>query len=112
MATKKVVLADVNGQIDETNLLLRRVVKLLESSAVVDSASRQRVVVDSIPTILSYYLTGAGGAQWPTSGPPLFSTSSLYTMPVWEGPVDQRWRVMEESHVSYSQNIRSKLTFS
>ena len=32
---------------DDTILLLRRIVKLLESNATVDSANRQRIVVDS-----------------------------------------------------------------
>ena len=30
----------------------------------------------------------------------------------WEGPVDQRWRVVEDSHLSYQKNVRKKLTFS
>lgn len=36
---------------DESLILLRRIVKLLESNAVVDSANRQRMVVESLPTL-------------------------------------------------------------
>lgn len=36
---------------DESLVLLRRIVKLLESNAVVDAANRQRMVVESLPTL-------------------------------------------------------------
>jgi hypothetical protein len=38
---------------EESLILLRRIVKLLESNAVVDSANRQRMVVEALPTLAS-----------------------------------------------------------
>ena len=117
--------------------LLRRMNKLLESNAVVDSKLRQRVTIEAI---------GAGNASAsselnttiPVSGTvsanaALVSgtgnltntqiTCNLTTSPyalnsvsaiglVMEGPVHQLWRVANDAQACYASAIRSKLTFS
>jgi hypothetical protein len=43
---------------DESLVLLRRIVKLLESNAVVDSSNRQRVSIDTSPAQLTATING------------------------------------------------------
>jgi hypothetical protein len=109
---------------DESIKLLRTIAKLLEPSSIQDIRQRQRVVLDGIGTGSSGVttelaatlpvaatlasVTSIAGAQGPTTSFPT-PVATLY-QPVWEGPVDQRWRVMEDSHISY-QLVRNKLTF-
>jgi hypothetical protein len=107
-------------------VLLRRILKVLESNNIVDTKQRQRVVVEAIGTnnapasteinatvpvtaTLASVTSIAGAGQGPTTGPPLLATT-LY-QPIWEGPVDQRWRVAEDSHISYQLSMRSHLTW-
>jgi hypothetical protein len=117
---------------NETLLLLRRIARLLESSAVVDLRQRQRVVLDGISTgssgvttelaatlpVAASVVSGTGpigtslasGGQGPVVGAPTIATTVYQG--VWEGPVDQRWRVMEDSHISYQLGVRNKLSWS
>lgn len=96
---------------DDTLILLRRIVKLLESNAVVDINNRQKVVVDSVT---ANSLTTAG---WNTGlvgnivtiGAPTLGT--IAPLPIWEGPVDQRFRIMDAARLTYNQGIRSHLSF-
>jgi hypothetical protein len=95
----------------EDTLLLRRIVKLLESQATVDINNRQRIAIDSTTNSTTYnggLATSAGGSLITAGVPTVGTTYPFYT---WEGPVDQRWRVMEDSHVSYQLGIRSRLVF-
>lgn len=98
---------------DESISLLRRIVKLLESNATVDIANRQKVTLDASSTgIFSY--PGIGGSNigsTPTASAPN-APQLAYPITIWEMPVDQRWRVMEESRVSYQTGVRSHLAFS
>ena len=41
----------INPATEESNVLLRRIVKLMESQAATDTAQRQRVVVETLPTL-------------------------------------------------------------
>lgn len=128
---------------DETVVLLRRIVKLLEPSGTVDRSNRQRVTLDAIqlsaastttelagtlpvsgtvtitlPTAVDGtkalgYQAGLGFGQ-PVAGTTPYTTNTAalsWYQPVWEGPVDQRWRVSEDSHISYQLGIRNKLTW-
>lgn len=91
---------------------LKQIRKTLEPIATQDSVQRQRVVVES--------LTGANtilGAQNITNVNPIVAGNSAPTVgtytfqPVWEGPVEQRWRVMDDARtLAYVQ--RQNLTFS
>jgi hypothetical protein len=115
----------------ETNALLRRVVKFLEPSATSDSRNRQRVVLDGIGTGTTGITTelaatlpvtvgssvvnvsaGTSVIQNPISAAPPYTTAATVVQPVFEGPVDQRFRVMEDSRISYQMGIRSHLSFS
>ena len=104
----------ING--DSWNTLLRRMNKLMESLTIVDSQQRQRVVVESAPnTTINGSVTVSSSAgnlthQGQAVGGATTSTGSTYY--VNEGPVDQRWRIIDDSRNCYANAIRSKLTFS
>ena len=100
----------INPASDDTVMLLRRIVKLLESNAVVDVQNRQRVTIDSVPTSITTLGISLGNVNTPTTVAPITNTSAYY-QPVWEGPVDQRFRVMEDAHTAYQLGIRSHLSF-
>lgn len=114
----------VNPATEESNALLRRILKVLESNQVVDDKQRQRVTVEAIgrnnsptsteinatlPVTLGSVLAVNAGGQVPTVNAPTMGNNSY--QPIWEGPVDQRWRVAEDSHISYQSGIRTKLSF-
>jgi hypothetical protein len=104
----------VNG--DSWNTLLRRMNKLMESLTIVDSQQRQRVAVETMPTTTvagSLTVQSSAGnftGQNQAVGGAVTSTVSTYF--VSEAPVDQRWRIIDDSHTCYAVSIRSKLTFS
>jgi|LakMenEpi03Aug12_release.lakeMendotaPanAssembly.Ray.scaffolds.fasta_scaffold192806_2 hypothetical protein len=75
---------------EEANILLRRIVKLLESNAVVDSANRQRVTIEGI----------SGTAN-------LGNLSNVTTI----SNMDHR-QFIDISRNTYANCIRSKLNFS
>lgn len=99
---------------DESNALLRRILKVLESNNVTDNKQRQKVVIEGIgannapaSTEINTYIP-----MWPyTQGYFAIPAALGSTMPITEGPVDQRWRVAEDSHISYQASIRSHLAF-
>jgi hypothetical protein len=114
----------INPASEESITLLRRILKVLESSQIVDTKQRQRVVVEAIgtnsapasteinatlPVTVASVTSVAGASQGPTTNAPTLSTTLF--QPIWEGPVDQRWRVAEDSHISYQLGIRSRLSF-
>jgi hypothetical protein len=97
---------------------LKMLRKLLESSAVVDSAMRQKVVVESIiGTSLGISTTGMdSGVGIPTTNrpsalAPVSAPSAVYWQPVWIGPVDQRYQIIDAATAAYNLGIRSKLSF-
>lgn len=85
----------INPVQEETVLLLRRIVKLLESNAVVDSANRQKVTVEGA-TI--------------TSG--TISTVSAVTNLGTIASVDPRFQMIDWARQAYNSGIREKLVFS
>ena len=104
---------------EDSHTLLRRLVKLLESSAVVDVANRQRIAVETIAgTTLGASVTGlssgAGVAttNYPTAAAPQNYASTSYWLPVWTGPVDQRYQIIDAARTSYATGIRANLAFS
>lgn len=102
------------GDLNDTNILLRRLVKNLESISVVDSKQRQRIAVEDLSTALTSMTglsSGAGVATTnsPTASSPVSSTGSTYWLPVWVGPVDQRWLIIDQARATYANGIRSKL---
>ena len=104
----------INPVQDETVILLRKIVKLLEASTVVDSQQRQRVAVDSITaasggTSLGVAVTNGGNT--PVATPPV-GAGTIYAQGVWEMPVDQRWRIAENARMVFATSIRSNLVWS
>ena len=115
----------------EENLhdLLRRMNKLLESNAVVDSKLRQRVTIEAIGannasnstevnstipvsgTVSVNISTGSAQLVAATSGNP-YSLTGQAVGNFMEGPVHQLWRVANDAQACYAFAIRSKLTFS
>jgi hypothetical protein len=117
--------------------LLRRMNKLLESNAVVDTRLRQRITIDAIgnstagasPTEVTTTIPVSGTVTATASGTysvsngvatQLVSNSATnpYTLTssttglIMEGPVHQLWRIANDAQTCYASAIRSKLTFS
>jgi hypothetical protein len=123
---------DVESYEESLATLIRRMNKLLESNAVVDSRLRQKVVIEAIGTNLA--TPTEVNASIPVSGtvtatanvnnavtattfnnsagnPYTLSTSQVVGL-VSEGPLHQLWRVANDAQACYAQAIRSKLSFS
>lgn len=79
---------------EDSLILLRRIVKLLESNAVVDTNMRQRIVVDSGAITVSGSVTVA-------------TITSLNQL----AGVDSRWQIIDWSKQAYNSGIRGNLTF-
>jgi hypothetical protein len=82
----------INPAQDDSVVLLRRMVKLMESQAVVDSQMRQRVVVDTGAIVVSGSVTVAT----------ITSLSQL-------AGVDSRWQIIDWSRQAYNSGIRGNL---
>jgi hypothetical protein len=120
---------DVESYEESLATLLRRMNKLLESNAVVDSKLRQRVTIEAIgannssnPTELNTTLPVSGTVTASVSNqiasqnmaaqsanPYILST--VTTGSILEGPVHQLWRVANDAQACYASAIRSKLSF-
>ena len=111
--------------------LLRRMNKLLESNAVVDSKLRQRVTIEAIGTnnaaastevnatipisgtVTANINAGLGAVTAPLNTTNPYSINTVATIGVsTEAPVHQLWRVANDAQACYASAIRSKLTFS
>jgi len=129
------IFIDFPSDIDSIPTLLRRMNKLLESQAIVDSQGRQRVIADSIagttaitaatslgPNIISNvpggnpYIIPTDPATWtkdafgaydPTTG----TAIQTPTVPTTEKGIDQRWRICDDTHRTYCDGIRTQLNF-
>lgn len=98
----------------EEAVLLRRLVKLMESNATVDPANRQRIIVENQVAVLpSAYYAGANQFNIPNSTvfAPLNNSSATYVQPVQTGPVDPRWQIIDQARLVYNQGVRSHLSF-
>lgn len=92
----------VNPASDDTVILLRRIVKLLESNAVVDAANRQRITIDSIGPATAVTNT------IPVSG--TVTVSSITSVGQLAG-VDSRFQIIDWARQAYNSGIRSNLVF-
>ena len=120
---------DVESYEESLATLLRRMNKLLESNAVVDSKLRQRVTIEAIgannssnPTELNTTIPVSGTVTASVSnqiaaqnmaaqsGNP-YVLSTVTTASILEGPVHQLWRVANDAQACYASAIRSKLSF-
>jgi hypothetical protein len=119
------IFLDIESKDESLHDLLRRMNKLLESNAVVDSQLRQRITLDSIgPSTAITTTVPVSGTVTATVGnlvaTQLVSTSAAnpYTVAssstglIMEGPVHQMWRIVDDARNCYASAIRSKLSFS
>jgi hypothetical protein len=104
---------DINSILEDTNFLIRRMAKIMESLAVTDVNKRQRIVVDNIGS----WVNGMDSWPWvptvnrPTSFAPISSPWWTTWTPVWIWPVDQRYVIKDAARLSYNNWIRSHLSF-
>jgi hypothetical protein len=125
---------DVESYEESLATLLRRMNKLLESNAVVDTKLRQKVTIEAIgsnnnPNSLELNTTmpvsgtvsvsgavavnnGTGNQNMPATSTNPYSLGSVPTASIMEGPLHQLWRVANDAQACYAQAIRSKLSFS
>jgi predicted extracellular nuclease len=124
------IYVDVPAYEESLHDLLRRMNKLLESSAVVDSQQRQKITIDAITASATTQTTLSGalpisvaflpasastvsiGAGNNSAGNPYINATVLVGQPILEAPVSQLWRVLEDSRISYGSAIRPYLVFS
>jgi hypothetical protein len=120
---------DVESYEESLATLLRRMNKLLESNAVVDSKLRQRVTIEAIgannssnPTELNTTIPVSGTVTASVSNQIAaqnmaaqsanpYVLSTVTTGSILEGPVHQLWRVANDAQACYASAIRSKLSF-
>lgn len=88
----------INPATEETINLLRRIVKLLEPLATVDSSNRQRIVTESGSVVTASL----------ASSQTLATVGNVATL----SGIDPKFEFMELARISYSNGIRSKLNFS
>lgn len=98
MANKHVIVrdknnAEVNPASEESLVLLRKMLRVMESNSIVDTYQRQRVVVDSA-VIASGTVTTV-------------STLSLITTQ----PVNQMYEMMDRSRAAFAIGIRNNMSF-
>jgi hypothetical protein len=94
----------VSSRSDDLLVILSRIVKLLESNATVDSAQRQRVVVDSGA------ITASIAASQTLANVTTVATVSSVTNMVSNAGMD-REQYINIAKQTYNQSIRSGLTF-
>jgi hypothetical protein len=106
----------VADRTDNLLVMLSRIVKLLESNAVVDSAQRQRVNLDTI-SAAPFTLTGAGNTAGvlrvtlPTDSTGILAGVTTVTNLTTVGGMD-REQYINIARNTYANCIRSKLIFS
>ena len=83
--------------------LLRRLCHIVEPISIQDGSQRQRVVVDTLPTLST--VTTLGTLTTVTNPVPVGNIATF-------GGQDPLWLLREESRNSYSNGIRRNLTFS
>ena len=108
---------------ENQNDLLRRMVKLLESSGTVDSSNRQRVSIDaSVATVttsttvtavpastpVASSLTAQSGNSYPDSVNP-FTLTSRAALVITEYPISQEWRMADQAKNTFANAIRPNI---
>jgi hypothetical protein len=125
------IFLDLPSNEESLHDLLRRMNKLLESSATSDLYQRQRVVLDAIGnsrgtptevgttvpvsgtvTATANISNGVASQAVSNSATNPYTLTSSTTGLIMEGPVHQFWRIANDAQACYASAIRSKLTFS
>jgi hypothetical protein len=93
---------------DESIILLRRLIKLMESQSATDIGNRQRITLDSIPAGVTLpTVTTVTGVTTVTTVTTVTAANNLLAL----AGADQR-QFIDVSRTNYNTGIRSKLTFS
>ena len=90
------VVRTVPGSVDDNIVLLRRIVKILESQAATDTAQRQRIIIDAIASGLTL------GTVTTVS-----TVSNMTTLAGYDQRLYSDW-----ARTAYNTGIRAGLTFS
>jgi hypothetical protein len=94
----------VASRTDDLVIMLSRIVKLLESNAVVDSAQRQRIALDTIPAGVTLpTVTTVTGVTTVTTVTTLANATAI------AGMDREQW--INAAKSTYAQSIRSRLEF-
>ena len=112
-------LQQVNPAQDESVILLRKIVKLLESNAVVDINQRQRIVAEQA-TAANLNATVTGTITLGTMPALVASTATIGNVVVGFGAVastaantiDSRYFLMDTARNAYANGIRANLVWS
>jgi hypothetical protein len=120
---------DVESYEESLATLLRRMNKLLESNAVVDSKLRQKVTIEAIGannnpnsteinttmpvsgTVTASVSNQIAAQNMAAQSANPYILSTVTTGSILEGPVHQLWRVANDAQACYASAIRSKLSF-
>lgn len=108
------IYVDVEGMEVSLQAFLRRLISLMESNAIVDSSGRQKIIIDAITTAAVTNTTGFGPnvtSSTPGSATPYAAPTAIPVLTISEGPVDQRWRVMEAAQTSAAVALRPQLIY-
>jgi hypothetical protein len=102
----------INPASEEELVLLRRIIKLIESQSAADSANRQRITLDSITAGLTLStvstVTTVTAVTGITNALPA-GTNNIGSINI--AGLDQR-QFIDAARTAYNTGIRSKLTFS
>ncbi len=101
------VIRTAAGSIDDQIILLRRIVKLLETTAAADSAQRQRFTLDAVTAGVALPTVTAVGTVTTVTG---VTTVSTVTNVSQLAGYDQRLYV-DWARTAYNTGIRAALTF-
>ena len=114
----------INPATEESVLLLRKVVKLLESNATIDPKQRQKVVVEAIgtnnttPTELNAAIPVTIGAAISANSTAVASAVNMGNVVVQFGAastasgIDSRFAMIDTARTAYATGIRSNLKWS
>ena len=94
---------------DSMETLLRRMNKLLESNAIVDSSGRQRIAIEAGSIVVTATTALGISLSGNDSGANPYTIASVRTLYTTEGPVDQRWRIINDCRQSYALGVRKQL---
>jgi hypothetical protein len=92
----------INPATDESILLLRRMVKLLDSIATVDSQNRQRITLDAAPATVTVAQATASNLN---ANVGTISNIAGY------GGVDPRYQFIDTARIAYATGVRPNLIF-
>lgn len=104
----------INPATDESILLLRRMVKLLDSLATVDVQNRQRVTIDAAPVTIAVAQSTATALNVTAVQPTatlLNANVNTVTNIAGYGGVDPRYQFIDAARVAYATGIRANLKF-